>query len=252
MTERKADIEAIKEKLSSIGSSDDGRTGWDDLADLTEMAQYDIPALIHNLEAAEAEIKYQEGEHARLLGTAGDVISSFEKQLEKAEAEGKRFEDALGEAQRECLESDAELEKLEAEISALRLSRLLFVPGKPMYHELKAEVERLRGGIQKLIDECQACGGEGERSMVPGGMRKCMECLGLRELICPGIPIEHQIVCGECGATFDARNLSDVMYHEVHEPIEAPKWSHSEKVERSILLGKTEPKPSPNRRDHGS
>ena len=84
MNERKADIEAIKEKLSSIGSSDDGRTGWDDLADLTEMAQYDIPALIADLESAEAL--------------------------------AQRFEDALGEAQRECLESDAELEKLEAEV----------------------------------------------------------------------------------------------------------------------------------------
>ena len=76
--------------------------------------------------------------------------------LEAAEALAQRFENTLGEAQRECLESDAELEKLEAEISALRLSRLLFVPGKPMYHELKAEVERLRG-VEKREAEHDCC-----------------------------------------------------------------------------------------------
>ena len=50
---------------------------------------------------------------------------------------------------------------------------------------LIAEVERLHGGIQKLIDNCQSCGGDGERSMVPGGMSKCMACLPLRDLIYP-------------------------------------------------------------------
>ncbi len=53
------------------------------------------------------------------------------------------------------------------------------------WHGQGEELERLRGGIQKLIDECQACGGEGERSMVPGGMGKCMDCLPLRDLIHP-------------------------------------------------------------------
>ncbi len=53
----KLDLDAIRERLSNIGSSNDGRTGWDDLADLTEMARTDIPALIAEVERARAEIE---------------------------------------------------------------------------------------------------------------------------------------------------------------------------------------------------
>ena len=81
MNERKADIKAIKERHEK-------KWGSSACEDPLSCDCKDIPALIADLEAAEAL--------------------------------AQRFEDALGEAQRECLESDAELEKLEAEVERIR------------------------------------------------------------------------------------------------------------------------------------
>ena len=73
--------------------------------------------------------------------------------LKAAEALAQRFEDALGEAQRECLESDADLEAAEVEIKSLE-EILTAIRETRSGHEamLEAEVERLTHALYVYHD----------------------------------------------------------------------------------------------------
>jgi DNA repair exonuclease SbcCD ATPase subunit len=96
-------------------------------------------------------------------------------------------------------------------------------------HEVNAEIERLKAALEEIRARAHDLDQKAER-----GEYRFSELEEMASAALSGsTPEEHAMVCPACGKTFDMRDLTQVLAHQVHEPVR----------ELGITGTRVEPKP---------